>query len=155
MSEDRDDASGFGTLFDRHHQAVHRYCFRLTGSCAGAQDLLAQTFVEAWRRRCELTPQDDSALPLLLALATGCAPRGRRVLPTQRSSSPTADELAMREVLHRIAHIRGRHRQILELHAFGGLSDDQIARELGIGEDSVRWSLDRSRGPLEEPVIAS
>ena len=154
MSGDRDDASAFGTLFDRHHQAVHHYCFRLTGSLTDAQDLLSETFLQAWRQRADLTPDDDSALPLLLRLATGRAPR-RRAVPTQRSSSPTADERAMREVLHRIAHIRGRHREILELHAFGGLSDEQIARQLGIAQQSVRWSLDRSRGPLEEPVVVS
>ena len=61
----------------------------------------------------------------------------------------------MRGVLHRIVHVKGRHREILELHAFGGLSDEQIARVLGIQATSVRWSLDRTRGPLEEPVIAS
>ena len=41
----------------------------------------------------------------------------------------------MRDVLRRIAHVKGRHREILELHAFGGLSDEQIAHVLGIQVD--------------------
>jgi len=154
MSEDRDDAPAFGTLFDRHHQAVHLYCFRLTGSCAAAEELLADTFLQAWRRRAELTPAGDSALPLLLHLATVGVRRGRRLVPTQRSA-PEAGEAAMRDVLRRIAHVKGRHREILELHAFGGLSDAEVAHVLGIQVSSVRWSLDRTRGPLEEPVISS
>lgn len=154
LSEDRDDAPAFGTLFDRHHQAVHLYCFRLTGSWAAAQELLTEAFLQAWRRRGDLTPSDDGALPLLLHLATLSVPRGRRLIPTQRSASD-AGEVAMRDVLHRIAHVKGRHREILELHAFGGLSDEQIAHELGLQVASVRWSLDRTRGPLEEPVISA
>lgn len=154
MSEDRDDAPAFGTLFDRHHRAVHQYCFRLTGSRGAAEELLAQTFLQAWRRRAQLTPADESALPLLLHLATSHVPRGRRLVPTQRSA-PEHGELAMRGVLRQIAHIKGRHREILELHAFGGLSDEQIAQLLGIQASSVRWSLDRTRGPLEEPVVSS
>ena len=62
----------------------------------------------------------------------------------------------MRDVLRRIAHIEGRHREILErLHAFGALSDEQIAQVMGIQAASVRWSLDRTRGPLGEPVVSS
>ncbi|WP_426594073.1 RNA polymerase sigma factor [Cellulomonas sp. McL0617] len=154
LSEDRDDAPAFGTLFDRHHRAVHRYCFRLTGSRVAAEDLLTEAFLQAWRRRDEITPLGDDALPVLLSLATACLPRGRRLIPTQRRP-PEADEVAMRDVLRRIAHVRGRHREILELHAFGGLSDEQIADVLGVQASSVRWSLDRTRGPLEEPVVAS
>ena len=90
LSEDRDDAPAFGTLFDRHHQAVHLYCFRLTGSWAAAEDLLTETFLQAWRRRADLTPADDSALPLLLHLATANVPRGRRLIPTQRSAQTAA-----------------------------------------------------------------
>jgi DNA-directed RNA polymerase specialized sigma24 family protein len=154
LSGDRDDAPAFGTLFDRHHQAVHLYCFRLTGSWAAAEDLLAETFVQAWRRRAELTPADESALPILLRLATAGVRRGRRLVPTQRSA-PEAGEAAMRDVLRRIAHVKGRHREILELHAFGGLPDAEIAHLLGLQVTSVRWSLDRTRGPLEEPVVSA
>jgi DNA-directed RNA polymerase specialized sigma24 family protein len=154
LSEDRDDAPAFGTLFDRHHLTVHEYCFRLTGSCAAAEDLLAQTFLQAWRRRGQLTPAGESALPVLLHLATTTLTRGRRLVPTQRSA-PEHGEAAMREVLRRIAHIKGRHREILELHAFGGLSDEQISQVMGMQPTSVRWSLDRTRGPLGEPVVAS
>src|SRR4051812_21243513 len=131
LSEDRDDAPAFGTLFDRHHEAVHLYCFRLTGSWAAAEDLLAETFLQAWRRRAELTPAEDSALPVLLHLATVSVPRGRRLIPTQRSGHQ-AGEAEMRDVLRRLVHVKGRHREILELHAFGGLSDAQVAQVLGI-----------------------
>ena len=154
LSGDRDDAPAFGLLFDRHHQAVHRYGFRLTGSWVAAEELLAETFLQAWRRRADLTPAEESALPLLLHLATTAVPRGRRTIPTQRSA-PEIGEAAMRDVLRRIAHVRGRHREILELHAFGGLSDEQVAQLLGVQVASVRWSVDRTRGPLEEPVISS
>ena len=154
LSGDRDDAPAFGALFDRHHEVVHLYCFRLTGSWVGAEDLLLATFVQAWRRRTELTPADDSALPLLLHLATTTVTRGRRLIPTQRSAQDKG-EAAMRDVLHRIAHVKGRHREILELHAFGSVSDAEIAQLLGVQVSSVRWSLDRTRGPLEEPVISS
>lgn len=43
------DAAALASLFDRHQQAVFRFCSRLTGGDAEVDDLVQRTFLEAWR----------------------------------------------------------------------------------------------------------
>src|SRR6266508_4350920 len=63
----------FGLLFERHAKAIYNYCFRQTGSWASAEDLVSVVFLEAWRRRRDVSLHQDSALPWLYGVATnGC-----------------------------------------------------------------------------------
>lgn len=40
-----------GVLFERHHQRVHSFCFRMTGDAATADDLLQECFLRVLRFR--------------------------------------------------------------------------------------------------------
>ena len=62
----------------------------------------------------------------------------------------------MRNVLRRIAHVQadGTARSSSCTRS-AGCPTTEIATRVGMPAASVRWSLDRTRGPLEEPVIAS
>lgn len=64
-----EDPEAFGAIFDRHVDAVHRYCARRAGSADAADDLVSVVFLEAWRLRGEVVLQRDSALPWLLGVA--------------------------------------------------------------------------------------
>jgi DNA-directed RNA polymerase specialized sigma24 family protein len=61
--------AAFGDLFDRHLRAVWNHCYRLTGSHSQAEDLAANTFLVAWRRRSDVALVRDSALPWLFTVA--------------------------------------------------------------------------------------
>jgi Sigma-70 region 2 len=74
MSEN--DTRGFGLLFDEHRRAVLAYALRRVDDPADAADVLAETFLVAWRRLDEV-PAGAGAKPWLLAVA-------RRVLSNQR-----------------------------------------------------------------------
>jgi Sigma-70 region 2 len=67
------DADAFGMLFVRHQHAVYNFAFRLTASWDAAEDLVSETFLQAWRRRQDVTPLGDDAVPLLLGFTAGCA----------------------------------------------------------------------------------
>jgi hypothetical protein len=69
----RGDEAAFGELFERHVQAVWNYCYRLTASRSLAEDLSAETFCIAWRRRSPMTLVGDSALPWLYTVAANLA----------------------------------------------------------------------------------
>ncbi|HEX9727883.1 MAG TPA: RNA polymerase sigma factor [Gemmatimonadales bacterium] len=43
------DLSALGILFERHHQAVHALCYRLTGNAAAADDLTQESFLRILR----------------------------------------------------------------------------------------------------------
>ncbi|MHC6222699.1 RNA polymerase sigma factor [Arthrobacter sp. MMS24-S77] len=53
------DADAFGVLFNRHADAVFRYCLSRCGSWHDAEELVSITFLEAWRQRNRLRPERD------------------------------------------------------------------------------------------------
>jgi len=56
------------------------------------------------------------------------------------------DVLVLDEVLNRLAKLNPRHGRIVELHFFGGLSFEEIAEVLDIGNRTVRrdWAMARA-----------
>lgn len=67
----------FAALFDRHASAVHRYAARRLGPDA-ADDLVAETFLIAFRRRAGYDETRADALPWLYGIATNLIGRHRR-----------------------------------------------------------------------------
>src|ERR1700722_1366383 len=71
------DAEAFGELFDSCAKAVYNHAFRLTGDWSAAEDVMAQTFLEAWRSRERIAADGGSLRPWLLGIATNLT-RGQR-----------------------------------------------------------------------------
>ena len=67
----------FGALFDRHATVIHGYIARRLGRDA-ADDLLAETFLVAFRQRASYDPDQPSARPWLYGIATRLISRRRR-----------------------------------------------------------------------------
>jgi RNA polymerase sigma-70 factor (ECF subfamily) len=67
----------FGALFDRHAPAIYRYIARRLGPDA-ADDLVAETFLAAFRQRARYDQAQASALPWLYGIATRLIGRHRR-----------------------------------------------------------------------------
>src|SRR5437763_15867621 len=72
------DTQAFGTIFERHAGTVYNYCFRRTGNWSQAEELTAIVFLEAWRRRGQVVPERDEAIPWLLGVATNVLRNLRR-----------------------------------------------------------------------------
>ena len=60
----------FGDVFDRHRARVYRHSRGLAPSWSDADDVVAVTFLEAWRKRNSIQFVDGSMLPWLLRTAT-------------------------------------------------------------------------------------
>ncbi|MFB9909449.1 RNA polymerase sigma factor [Allokutzneria oryzae] len=161
-----DDHAAFTVLFERHAQAVWNYAYRLTASWAAAEDLLATTFMTAWRRRHEVRLVRDSALPWLYTV-TGNLSRGEhrrrgrflRLLPRLSVAEDVrdhAEELAeragtaerLRRVLAEIERLPRSEREAVRLCLLGRTSTADAAALLGISEVSVRSRLSRARARL-------
>jgi hypothetical protein len=54
------DAEAFGEVFDVCARSVYNHAFRLTGDWSAAEDVMAMTFLEAWRGRARLVPDGGS-----------------------------------------------------------------------------------------------
>lgn len=151
----------FAPLFDRHAAAVHHYLARRIG--AAADDLLAETFLIAFRRRATYQPIRLDVLPWLFGIATNLLRRhvrdeqrryralGRaRELETGLHTDDPADERLDAQALRgslaeALARLKPADRDVLLLVAWAQLSYAEIAETLHIPIGTVRSRLNRAR----------
>ena len=146
----RGDGEAFGRVFDRHRDRVHRHGLRLAPTAADVDDLVAVTFLEAWRRRDAVRVVDGSVLPWLLVTATNVGRNLRRsahryaallerLPPGQHTRAPDEGVAAQLAALPLI------DRQVLVLCVLEGYSERDAAAALGIAPGTVKSRLSRAR----------
>ncbi len=156
IARSRADAQAFSTIVDRHFEVIHRYLTRRVGSDR-ADDLAAQAFAIAFRRRDAFDADAESARPWLFGIATNVLRNDlrseRRMLAAiarldRDAAADFADEversLARADAASEVARIAGAiaaldpdQRDVLLLHAWGELSQSEIAASLGIPVGTV------------------
>jgi RNA polymerase sigma factor (sigma-70 family) len=159
----------FAELYDRHAPTVHRYAARAVG-VTSADDVMSSTFLVAFERRTTYDLERPDALPWLLGIATNLLHRHRRSDARARrgmaafhdAAVPLDDEAAASDRLDAVrgidavraelARMPDRERDVLLLHAWGGLDHAGIARALGIPEGTVGSRLHRARRRLR-PLV--
>jgi RNA polymerase sigma factor (sigma-70 family) len=163
-----DDHQAFTELFERHARTIWNYAYRLTASWSAADDLLATTFLTAWRRRREVRLIRDSALPWLYTVTSNvCQGERRRLgrflrivpkLAAADSAPDHAERLAedsaarerLKRVLAAIERLPRGEREAVKVCLLGGTSAADAAELFGISEPSVRSRLSRARARLQE-----
>jgi RNA polymerase sigma factor (sigma-70 family) len=157
-------ADRFEGLFREHYPLVRAYALRRAAPDA-AQDVVADTFLVAWRRL-EDVPVDP--LPWLYATA-------RRVLANQRrtasrsaalaeriagagpgaSPGDAAERVADAELLRlALARLSERSREALMLVGWDGLSGARAARAAGCSTAAFAVRLHRARARLADELAA-
>jgi RNA polymerase sigma-70 factor (ECF subfamily) len=160
----REDRPAFECLFRTHYRAVYRYVLRRVEEDA-AQDVVAETFLVAWRRHEEIS---GDPLPWLLGVARRlCANhlRGRhrraalddRLAAEPEPEAPAATAIADGQLGRALGRLRPADREALLLVAWDGLSNRDAARALGCSAPAFAVRLHRARGRLarllgEEPT---
>jgi len=160
------DAEAFGEVFDACARSVYNHAFRLTGDWSAAEDVMAMTFLEAWRGRAGLVPDGGSLRPWLLGIATNLARGQRRTARRERralariaapdESRDFADDVIGRmddatrlaAVRRALASLRRDEFEVLALCVWSGLSYAETAEALGILVGTVRSRLSRARAKL-------
>ncbi len=151
----------FDDLFRGHYERVLSYARRRT-SPGVADDVVAETFLTAWRRL-DAVPKDE--LPWLLGVARRViANQHRREAAQQRIThrvarepAPDATEESMPdpELRRALAHLKDRDRELLTLVAWDGLTAAEAARVVGCSPATARVRLHRSRRRLAALLSAS
>lgn len=152
MGED-DPRDWFSAAVATHLDAVYRYFVRRAPR-HDADDLTAEVFMIAWRRRDDI-PR-DAELPWLYRTAGFVLANHRRrpvALPLEsapeRASPDHADSIAQREEISRaLALLRPRDRAVLLLHAWEGLDGTELADALGVSRSGAQAALSRARARL-------
>lgn len=161
--DDRSEA--FRRMFDGHARSILAYALRRTDGPGDAADVVAETFVVAWRRM-DAVPAGGEARPWLFGVA-------RRVLANQRRSTRRRSALAgrLREVLvdrvtedhsDRVARthlvrtalerLGEDDREVLHLTAWEGLTPTEIARVLDMPPSTIRGRLHRARERFRQAI---
>jgi RNA polymerase sigma factor (sigma-70 family) len=154
----------FETLFHDHHAAVRAYALR-RASAEAAQDVVAETFLVAWRRLDELPGEP---LPWLYGVARKVLANQRRgerrgaalgerlaAVEPPRSAGDPAERLgeteAVRAALQRLGE---RDRGALMLVAWEGLAPAQAARAAGCSRGAFAVRIHRARTRLARELHA-
>jgi RNA polymerase sigma factor (sigma-70 family) len=151
----------FGPLYDRHARAIFRYVTRRLGPDA-ADDIVAETFLTAFRLRDRYDTTQPNAAPWLFGIATRLIGRHRRnevrffraiartgVDPVAESVADRATERVAASAVRRqlssaLAGLSRQHRDVLSLVA-SGLGYEEVAGALGIPVGTVSSRLVRAR----------
>ena len=152
VNEDRDHAWYTGAVRE-HLDAILRYFLRRAPR-SDADDLTAEVFAIAWRRR-DVVPR-DAVLPWLYRTSGNLLANHRRrrswvELDTETDAAgpdPT-DRIADRDELRRaLGELGDRDREVILLHAWDGLDGDGLAAALGISRSGAQAALSRARARL-------
>ena len=154
------DVESFQRLYAAHLDPILGYALRRVATPADAADVVAETFLVAWRRRADV-PAGEGARLWLYGVA-------RRVLANQRRGELRRSALGGRlraelpavvpdpaggvaeradatRALTRLAKV---DREVVELTAWEGLDSREVAEVLGITPMAARARLSRARRRL-------
>lgn len=154
------DSAAFRALVDRYHPALYSFARRRVADQPSVEDVLADTFLVAWRRRTEIP---EPALPWLYAVCLRTLSTHRRAArrrarlwgrlsaqPSERGRDP-GDVHAERSDIHRaFAQLSDGDREALRLVAWDGLSTEDAAAVLGVTPGAFRVRIHRARRALEK-----
>ena len=158
---DTDQRSRFRALYEANYGSVLAYALRRVDR-AVAEDVVAETFLTAWRRIGDL-PEDP--LPWLLGVARRTLSNHRRGVGRQDAATgrlaslhrhheqdPAEDVADRAEVVSAFRRLPQRDREILALIAWEGLSADRAAAALGCSVGSFWVRLHRARSRLDREL---
>ncbi|GHE98314.1 RNA polymerase sigma factor [Streptomyces fumanus] len=161
------EPAAFAELFDSYARAVYNHAFRLTADWSTAEDVMATTFMEAWRLRHRIDAEGGSLRPWLLGIATNTARNQyrsnrryrRAVLATaaaelnvpdhaEEVTEQVDDQRRLAVALRALARLRRPEREVIALCVGEGLDYESAAKVLDIPVGTVASRLFRARKKL-------
>jgi RNA polymerase sigma-70 factor, ECF subfamily len=157
----------FESCFREHHARLLAFTMRRLSGREAAEEVVADTFAVAWRRR-DCIP--DGPLPWLYAIAANVIADqyrstrrrhdlGARLAHEARGAVPSsdpADSLALRDTFATaFAQLEEHEREVLRLVAWDGLEVREAAQVLGCSQGAFRVRLHRARRKLANRLDAA
>src|SRR5712691_12177810 len=169
------DERALGELYDRHGGPVYSLALAIVGERADAEEVVADSFGQAWRTAEQFDPARGSVTAWLATITRTRAldlvrARGRRARALTRAALGNSEGLATpiaageapdrgverqearRQVARSLAELSEPQRRVIELAYFGGLTQAEIAAELkeplGTVKTRIRAGMEKLRGSL-------
>ena len=157
-SDSRGRRVRFEAVYAANYESILAYARRRTHSCDDAADVVAETFLTAWRRL-DQVPDNAGARLWLYGVARNILANHRRgqrrylrLGARLRTEAVTAESIADAAADDRAGMIaaafnrlRPNDQEILALVAVDGLTPNEIAQVLQCGATTVRVRLHRAR----------
>jgi RNA polymerase sigma-70 factor, ECF subfamily len=163
----------FEVLYDRHGGAAYSLAYRILGDRAAAEDVTQEAFISIWRSGARYDRGRGSVRSWMLSIVrnraidalrskAARAPRlsfDEEAILEQRPADDRTDEEAIRreaadQLRGALGGLPGDQSRVIELAYFGGFSQSEIARMLGVPLGTVkgrmRLGLEKIRGDLAE-----
>ncbi|MGH9896957.1 MAG: RNA polymerase sigma factor [bacterium] len=162
--DDQEARAAFEELYEATYRKVLAYCRRRARTLEDAQDVLAATYLVAWRR-IEDVASADTPLAWLYGVAWRTLANQNRATERQerlvdrlrRSDTLSSPDPAvaiegaqeLEAIEHALTHLPESDREILRLAAFERLSYQEIGHVMGMTTPAVRSHLYRARHRLQ------
>jgi RNA polymerase sigma-70 factor (ECF subfamily) len=167
------DPDAFEVFYDRHGGVAYSLAYRIVGERAAAEDVTQEAFISVWRSGARFDQARGSVRSWMLSIVrnraidflrsrAGKAPKltfdDDAILERRQADELTEEEAMRRETASEVRGAIGvlpvEQSKVIELAYFGGFSQSEIARMLGVPLGTVkgrmRLGLEKIRGELAE-----
>jgi RNA polymerase sigma-70 factor (ECF subfamily) len=161
-----DPTDRFRRLFAATERELLAYVLRRVDRVEDAADVVAETFLVAWRRLDKVPPGDEARLWLYGVARRQLANQRRghlrrsRLADRLRAELPAAVASGRSPEDHRVAAVRvalarldEEDREILRLTSWEGLTPSEVAAVVGVPAVTVRSRLHRARKRLRSELL--
>jgi RNA polymerase sigma-70 factor (ECF subfamily) len=159
------DTVAVAELYDRHGSVLYALLLKILGDRSDAQEILQESFVQAWRRAADFDPRRGSEIAWLVSLARNRAidrlrsrnlravreEEAGREIPIDRQSVDTSEGAERQAILGELrermraalSELPEAQREVIELAYFQGMSQSEISGKLGepLGTVKTRTQL--------------
>lgn len=151
----------FDSFFAEQGAALLRYATMVTADPYAAQDAVQTTLERAYQRWDRIGGLDRPDLYVRRMVVNECIGQGRRnrrmtvtdTPPERTAPGNVADQVATRELLlSELRELPPQERAVVVLRHWGGMTDDQIADEIGCRTTTVRGYHFRAMRRLRESL---
>lgn len=165
MLETEEERSKFTKLYNKYAKLMKYVAMQKLGDEQLAEDAVHNAFLNIIRSFCTIDEVECHKTKRLLVIVTENAAvdilrsRSRHPLTSFEELEPVLsvepdllEGLVLEELTDRIAALPSIYRDVLELKAYHGLNDKQIAVALDVGHATVRKRLQRARTILAQEL---
>lgn len=149
------DPSAFEELYDRHSSLVYSVIVRIVVSPADAEEVLQETWLQAWRNAATFDAARGTVLAWLLNMSRSRAlDRYRSTSSRHKAETAAETEMALpaasdpwgsvagaersRRLREALELLKPRQREVLEIAYFEGLSQTEISARLAVPVGTIK-----------------
>jgi RNA polymerase sigma-70 factor (sigma-E family) len=162
---DRGEPAGFEDFFHTYHRELARLAYTLTGDRADTEDITSEAFASVWENWARVEAADNPLAYVRKIVVNLSALRIRRTIHERRGLArlgnatrwlePAPDVGGMSELQAAILLLPARRRSCVVLRHVFDLSEDDVARCLGISTGTVKSQTARGLAHLRRTLTTT